>query len=292
MRYSMTRTTPWLAGAAVAALLTAPPPALAVPDFRVVTVCESTTVVAGSLPVSHTQTCGGAPFGSFQASAAASFGGVGAEADASTFRFDAAGNAQASASFLDAVTFTKTDPSAPDEFLVSVNLDFGGILNIGGADVDSTAAQYGFRVAGFVGEFRGRGVLTLNRGLEVIPSGLGEGEGIVLPGPDGFGAVLRSPSVLLNFSGRTSFQELLALELDVAASSGGPGGSALADFSGTLEFPTGTDVFNLPPGYTVNAGDYLVNNRFVSGPAAVSLPPTLALLVAGAVALVVARHRR
>lgn len=143
----MTRTRQWLTVAAVAASLIAPSGALALPDFKIVLACETTTVVADSAPVSGSRTCGLGEFGSFQATAHASFGSVGAGTNASTFRIDAFGNAQADASFFDLITFTKTDPTAPDELLVSGNLDFGGILNAGAtADFDA-AATSGFAVS-------------------------------------------------------------------------------------------------------------------------------------------------
>ena len=61
------------------------------------------------------------------------------------------------------------------------------------------------------------------------------------------------------------------------------GSSATADFSNTLEFPSEIDVFNLPQGYTVNAGTYLVDNRFIdpTSTPAIPEPETWALLFAG-----------
>ena len=59
------------------------------------------------------------------------------------------------------------------------------------------------------------------------------------------------------------------------------GTSATLDFLHTFGFPSDRPVFNLPDGYTANAGDYLVNNRFVGAtapPAAVPEPGTLTLV--------------
>jgi hypothetical protein len=68
--------------------------------------------------------------------------------------------------------------------------------------------------------------------------------------------------------------------------------SATADFLNTLGLPTGVNVFNLPNGYMVNAGDYLINNRFTNGPVAVPEPGTLGLLNAGLTGLASLRRSR
>ena len=67
-------------------------------------------------------------------------------------------------------------------------------------------------------------------------------------------------------------------------------GSALSDFSNSLEFPTGIDVFTLPQGFTANAGSYLVNNRFTL--AAIPEPETYVLMVAGLALLAYMQRRR
>lgn len=74
-----------------------------------------------------------------------------------------------------------------------------------------------------------------------------------------------------------------ALRLDAITGANGSGASARSNFSNTLEFPSGMDVFNLPVGYTVNAGNYLVDNRFADPNivGAVPEPGTWALLLFG-----------
>jgi hypothetical protein len=82
--------------------------------------------------------------------------------------------------------------------------------------------------------------------------------------------------------------------LDVSVDSNGS--SALSDFSHTFGFPTNGDVFLLPPGVTVNAGTYLVDNRFVNpdAVAAVPEPQAWAAMIFGLVFVgsVAARRRR
>jgi len=73
------------------------------------------------------------------------------------------------------------------------------------------------------------------------------------------------------------------------------GTSATLDFLHTLGFPSDRPVFNLPDGYTANAGDYLVNNRFVAAtapPAAVPEPGTLTLVGMSIVGLMLTQRRR
>jgi hypothetical protein len=73
------------------------------------------------------------------------------------------------------------------------------------------------------------------------------------------------------------------------------GSSATLDFLHTLGFPSDRPVFNLPDGYTANAGDYLVNNRFVGAttpPAAVPEPGTLTLVGMSIAGVWIARWRR
>lgn len=77
-----------------------------------------------------------------------------------------------------------------------------------------------------------------------------------------------------------------SLTLLTRASAVGAGSSATADFSHTLEFSSGVDVFNLPAGYTVNAGDFLVDNRMVPEPSMVLLQ------LVGLLGLAITRRRR
>lgn len=80
----------------------------------------------------------------------------------------------------------------------------------------------------------------------------------------------------------------------LAAGSGaqGPGALSYSDFSHTIEFPVGVDVFDLPVGYTVNAGTWLVNNRYVPVVTAAPEPATLGLVAIGLAGLARRVRRR
>lgn len=161
-----------------------------------------------------------------------------------------------------------------------------GVLNAAAAEGGSAIASVETTV-----QFFGTHQLFLNftssEGLS-NPRNTGLATGAITGGPAGFITRLGTPTQLLGL-GEASF----SITLFTSASSVGPAASARADFFGTLEFPTGIDVFNLPEGYTANAGNYLVNNRFVD-PNAVGVPEptTVLLLAAGLAGLMVQRRLR
>jgi hypothetical protein len=274
-------------GVAITALaLAVPHVALADPQFSIFVDglgCSSLLSISNSAtPVSGDRNCGNS-FGSFDAEAHSTYGSIGASARASTFNSVAAGTSQANAGFFDLLVISKTDPSAPDVFLTSINLAFGGTLNAGG--IVDNAASVGITVA----PFTGLAIFTVNDGLQVA-NGLLAG-GVVLPGPTAFDSSLTTPQFPVQV-GLLPF----GLNLAVIANSANTGGSATADFGSTLELPTGIDVFNLPPGYTVNnfcssepCVHYLVNNRFIDADA-IPAPASLLLLLTGLFGFALSRN--
>lgn len=137
--------------------------------------------------------------------------------------------------------------------------------------------------------------LGSNAGFGVTnPQGI-SGLGAIVPGPLGFTALLETPAVPISV-GPNPF------ELRILARAGAVGNGTFANvgFLNSLEPPTGVDVFDFfdpvsgapISGYTANAGDWLVNNRFIAGPTQqVPAPATVLLLVAGLLALMVQRRR-
>ncbi len=195
----------------------------------------------------------------------------------------------ASASFADNITFTR-DPKGPSVVAISMNLDFGGVIDAGsGTPFGSGGSVYNFSVAIGSTGYIGRGSFDTLLGLQVTPSGLGDSIGAVLPGPTGFFIDLVTPSLTLDFGTLTSITLPVSLGVAVITVASGEGGSATANFGNTLEFARGRPVFDLPEGFTANAGDYLVNNVFGEAPppppspdpSVIPLPASALLLLAG-----------
>ena len=249
----------------------------AAPLFTAVVIgCASPNISNSSVPVSVQTSCSAnsSVIGTAAGSASAGFGSVGAGTNSATSSgTDVPIQIFATAVFNDTLTFSKTDPNASNQFLVSLNLGFDGVVN--------SAAVRGNAEAGvgvFI-DFLGAIFLSFNHsnaGFRISnPQGLG-GTASIAPGAGGFSTVLTTPQRLASVG-----DVLFSLRLDTLAFASNVGSSAVADFSNTLEFPTGIDVFNLPVGYTVNAGDYLVNNRFINPNGVVGQvpePSSLALL--------------
>ena len=186
-------------------------------------------------------------------------------------------NAEASASFSDTLVFSKTDPNQPDIFSVSLNLTLNGIVNAGAGPTPGANAGAGIEIdVAFLRnetlDFR----YNPTDGLVFSPSNTIASGFTVLPGV--------SFDTLLTTTSQSALVGEIGISFSILSSAFAlmTGSSATADFLHTLAFPIGMDVFNLPVGYTVNAGDYLVNNRFVAeAPGAVPIPPALALFATG-----------
>lgn len=275
MRRMLVRVLRWAVLASSVAVCVAGPASAA--TFNILAGCSTGCAFAdtqsGSAPVSGSRT-GSSEFGTSQGSAAAGFGSVGAGSNAIAALPNLTATALASAGFIDTVVFSKTNPNAGNQFLVSLNLAFAGILNAG-----APAAAVGQALVDITVGFFGQSELDMrfhsDGVFQVFNSGNFGGTGTIASGAGGFNSLLTTVSQLANV-GPTS----LSLSIAVSVFTQGTGGSATSDFSNTLEVPTGIDVFNLPDGYTANAGDWLVNNRFVDVNA-VPLPPAVALFASG-----------
>jgi hypothetical protein len=249
--------------------------------------CASgTTNLQGNSGQSLSNTCG--PNGGTIAGAAqARPGHDGAAATA-----QGGGSMRSIAEFTDNVIFTSLDPNAPqDNILAALNLAFNGSIRVGGVLSQDQFSDAGYSLSVVIGSngftrstqmFNQRASTQTANGLSFATGGevLNEGNS------DSVSGLLTTPffAVPLN----------QAVFIDITLQIIGEGFDANSDFLGSIDFPTGQDVFTLPgPGlYTANAvGSELIGNRY--GAAAVSPVPepgTTALLAValGAMAL----HRR
>ena len=230
-----------------------------------------------SAAVSLAMSCGDR-FGVLSATAFAEAGHVGATAGAATFGGTSTPAAPvAHATYSDFLIFTSSDPNAM-EAEVSVNILVDGVLNAARGDpsvfTGGSAAFDAFVVL--------TGRLDLEERLNddgslFVHSNFGLVSGVLGPAPHG---LVRSPTLFVPLNQPIFFE----MGLEVGGGSVGPGASARSDFGHTFALPTGMDVFNLADGVTVNAGDYLVNNRYfdpLAAPAGVPEAASWLLMIAG-----------
>jgi hypothetical protein len=239
--------------------------------------CGEAKTDTNSTAVSLALTCGDR-FGVLTATAFAEPGHVGATASSATFGGTSTpALPAANATYSDFLIFTSSDPHAT-EAEVSVNLFLDGVLNAAANPNAGSQAFTAFRA--FVvlsGLFQIQESLK-DDGSLFVQSNFGLASGVLGPAPHG---VLLSPTVIVPLNQPVFFE----IGLEVGNSIFGPGASARSEFGHTFALPTGMDVFNMPGGVTVNAGDYLVNNRFFDPEAApgggVPEPASWALMIAG-----------
>jgi hypothetical protein len=228
------------------------------------------------------QTCGSA-HGFTAATAVTQAGHLGVASVAVSLDGDSFAGSGGHADYFDNVVFTAPGLPAGSVVPMSLNLNFGGVLNSSaGADATAQAVV----------------VITGNAGqlFLVVQSG-----GVLIRCDDPF----IGPSLCNNviapgtISTNTVFVTLgvpvgISLQLDVQTHSIGLN-SANANYANSLDFPTGIDLFNLPAGVTANAPDsFIFNNRYVPPVnAAAAVPePSSMLLVSSALGLFAMSRRR
>jgi hypothetical protein len=201
----------------------------------------------------------------------ASFGHLGSISQAETHTgFSFFSKVETIAEFRDELIFSSTDPAATFAD-VSPRLLLHGILD--------AAASAGFGSAEMVGEVTLDGQFFAFRlrndsvnGFSIIQNNFSV-TGTVGPTTD---AVFTTPLIRVGLHTPVSFD--LFMSTDAVA---GSFGSAASDFGGSFKFVTGSDAFNVPDGVTVNAGSWLVDNRFVDPLSAVPEPASWALMILG-----------
>ena len=240
--------------------------------------------ISGPGPVSISGGCSDID-GVLSATASSNSGHLGASATAVSFRIG--GDLGGQAIFSDTLTFTSSNPLATFAD-VSLNMVLDGVLtsaaNASNGSFGGTLLDGHIAIAGGFYQFLFSN--NTDRPFLIAKNAFGLTAGVIGPTTN---AQLRTPTFRVDFNAPVNFE----MSISSGAFASGSGGSSTTDFSGSFKFPTVGDVFNLPNGVTVNAGDYLVNNHFID-PLAVSVPEpaSWALMIAGLGMAGVALRRR
>jgi hypothetical protein len=264
----------WLAGAATQAMAS---PAPATPFFLAQGGTNSDSAVqcaaphqSGSSPVRFALRCANPDVGSFSSLAVASFGHLGAFAQAEAHTgFSFASKVETQARFEDQLIFSSSNPAATFAD-VSPRLLLNGFLDV--------AASAGAAVAQVDGSLNLNGEGFVLRFTNSAPGGFSifrndfNALGVIGPATD---AVLTTTPIRVPLNTPVTFG--LILSTFAGAGSFAQAGS---DFGGSFKFASG-DAFDLPDGVTVNAGSWLVDNRFIDPLAAVPEPASWALMMLG-----------
>jgi hypothetical protein len=205
---------------------------------------------SGSVTVHGSATCTRADVGEATGVATASVGHVGATAVGTSHTSAGLPAAiTAEATYSDAVVFTSIDPTATSAD-VSLKLLLDGVFGTAGPSS-----------AGFI-----EGRVSLGAGSDFFQIGF-EPDGLHVVQNSffvagGLGAVTNA--VLTTHAVHVTLNEPVFLQVRLQSNAGaiGAAGFAQTDFGGSFKFPT-DGVFILPDGVTANAGDYLVDNRFI-----------------------------
>ena len=227
------------------------------------------------------------PLGSSTSSAYATPGGLGVLGKASSssgMTLPEVGGGRAD--FDGSIFLTSSNPNAIDT-IVRMRIHFGGTLGSIG-DSASTQVGVGLRLNGvlnglLINEAVGNGPTGLTC-AETGMSGTGFCDGLTRPGTLDTTLITMPVRVPLNVPFQIGFTMIVGAGASLV-------GSASADFSNTLRFVSGEDVFLVDPGIAVNAPELgILNNRYTA--LAVPEPATAASMAAGLLILALLRRGR
>jgi hypothetical protein len=237
---------------------------------------------SGSATVHASASCSRADVGTANGQAVAAAGHLGAYADADSHNGDSLlAKTGASAQYQDFLTFTSVDPTATST-TIAVNMLLDGVMQASGPVAGSfVIVSLGFSGASFGARFNltEHGDFTSTSNFLLLSGAYGPTMEVAL-GTGTFTIPLNTP---LDFRTR--------IETTTVAS--GPGGHASAAFLAN-SFKLAPTPFDLPDGVTVNAGDYIVDNRFIDplAPAGAAPEPAAWALMIGGFSLAGAALRR
>jgi hypothetical protein len=259
--------------------------AAAAPTYTVSN-CAQPSPTPMATPQSISDTCS-STIGFAETRARADAGSVGAYARTKqTAGNSASAEGSAFASFYTDEIVVSTLPSAgtlPDLVYMALRFQIDGILDV------PSLGQARAQVVGALGTIAGNASFHNGRDPQIFAYTVIEDES----DGDVVKMVLETGRILVEVG------QALDARLSVGVSTlVAEGNEATSNFIGTVSFATGRDVFafydasgNPVNGYTVNAGDYIVGNRFGATARAVSEPATLALFGLGFAGLAVTRRR-